>query len=569
MWRVQGFVGRVLHRYHGSNPLRLPQNQGQSQGLGDAEIINNSVVLSTSQHSSDGSSQKEEDGERRKKRRSFHLGFAELPRYTALDAVGWGAAAVLFMQICRRIHSKFSSNSEPSPIPGALTAPATLHKCGYRILLEILSRRDVLPRGRTVLCLQEGPERQTQAQSSSSSISSSGDAGLDSSSEPVHLTADCSICDQQRALLNQDCLIPEESPVSASCPLQNEADRDNTETTDAKDEDMLSDEERLAGAALNLRHVGDNSIPVILNIIGLESAKSENYEEAFTCFVAAAQQGYSKAQFNTAVCYEKGRGVVKDRDKARIQTLCFPECFLILTHIILTSLLCEKPVLRGFPVCFLFQALYHYWQAAAGGHRQAQYRHAKLLLTSRGCQSVEQLNTAIHLLEQAAAAGLSKAQVCLASVYTRESVRDGSRSVHYLKMAAESGDNTALLFLGQCFESGFGVQQNLRMAVEYYKRAAQAGNKQAQSLLTPLEDELAEDAVLRCIRSAPCFSAADRRLQQPLSPPSSGRPITLPLLPHSWSTGSLCVPPALSSTPLHLHPQSTEGGACQWTVGVG
>ncbi|XP_075959535.1 death ligand signal enhancer isoform X1 [Anarhichas minor] len=535
MWKVQGFVGRVLHRYHGSNPLRLPQNQGQPQGLGEAEIINNSVVLSTSQHSSDGSSQKEEDGERRKKRRTFHLGFAELPRYTALDAVGWGAAAVLFMQICRRIHSKFSSNSEPSPIPGALTAPATLHKCGYRILLEILSRRDVLPRGRTVLCLQEGPERQTQDQTQdqaqSSSSSSSGDASLDSSSEPVHLTADCSVCDQQRALLNQDSLIPEESLVSASCPLQNEADRDNTESTDAKDKDMLSDEERLAGAALNLRHVGDNSIPVILNIIGLESAESENYEEAFTCFVAAAQQGYSKAQFNTAVCYEKGRGVVKDRDKA----------------------------------------LYHYWQAAAGGHRQAQYRYAKLLLTSRGRQSVEQLNTAIHLLEQAAAAGLSKAQVCLASVYTREPVRDGSRSVHYLKMAAESGDNTALLFLGQCFESGFGVQQNLRTAVEYYKRAAQAGNKQAQSLLTPLEDELskAEDAVLRCIHSAPCFSAADRRLQQPLSPPSSGRPITLPLLPHSWSTGSLCVPPALSSTPLHLHPQSTEGGACQWTVGVG
>lgn len=46
-------------------------------------------------------------------------------------------------------------------------------------------------------------------------------------------------------------------------------------------------------------------------------------------------------------------------------------------------------------------------------------------------------------------------------------------------------DDTALLFLGQCFESGFGVQQNLRTAIEYFKRAAQAGNKQAKSLLTP------------------------------------------------------------------------------------
>lgn len=37
------------------------------------------------------------------------------------------------------------------------------------------------------------------------------------------------------------------------------------------------------------------------------------------CFVAAAKQGYSKAQFNTGVCYEKGRGVQKDKEKVGIQ----------------------------------------------------------------------------------------------------------------------------------------------------------------------------------------------------------------------------------------------------------
>ncbi|XP_032384503.1 death ligand signal enhancer isoform X2 [Etheostoma spectabile] len=530
MWRVQGFVGRVLHRCHGSTPLRLPQNQGQSQGLGEVEVINSSAVLSSARHASDISSQKEEDGRRRKKQRSFQFGYAELPRYTALDAVGWGAAAVLFMQICRKIHSQFSSSTEPNPIPGALTAPSTLHKCGYRILLEILSRRDVLPRGSSVLCLPGVPEKHDQDQSL---CSSTGDAL--SSSEQDHLTADCSLSDQQKPLLNQDSLIPEESLLSASCPLQNDANRDNTKTKDANDKDMLSDEERLAGAAMNLRHVGETSIPVILNIIGLQSSKSEKHEEAFTCFVAAAQQGYGKAQFNTGVCYEKGRGVSKNKEKA----------------------------------------LYYYWQAAVGGHRQAQYRYAKLLLTSRGHQSLEELNTAINLLEQAAAAGLTKAQVCLASVYTQEPVRDSSRSVHYLKMAAESGDDTALLFLGQCFESGFGVQQNLRTAIEYYKQAAQAGNKQAKSLVTPPRDTYSkEDAVLRSIRSAPCFSVADRQLQKQLSSLASrvslstSHPVTLPLLPHSWSTGSLCAPPPLSSTPRHLHP-STEGGACQWTVGIG
>ena len=49
-------------------------------------------------------------------------------------------------------------------------------------------------------------------------------------------------------------------------------------------------------------------------------------------------------------------------------------------------------------------------------------------------------------------------------------------------------DDTALLLLGQCFESGFGVQQDLRTAIKYYRRSAQAGNKQAKSLLTPPND---------------------------------------------------------------------------------
>lgn len=59
---------------------------------------------------------------------------------------------------------------------------------------------------------------------------------------------------------------------------------------------------------------------ISLFMAGLESAKSGNHEEAFLCFVTAAQQGYHKAHFNTAVCYEKGRGVRKDHENVRIQT---------------------------------------------------------------------------------------------------------------------------------------------------------------------------------------------------------------------------------------------------------
>lgn len=149
------------------------------------------------------------------------------------------------------------------------------------------------------------------------------------------------------------------------------------------------------------------------------------------------------------------------------------------------------------------------------------------------------------------------------------------------------------------------MKQHLGKAFEYYKRAAQAGNQQAKSLLTPQSDlhcrgkamsvgrrsvfwsssdacvlllqsqdksdhvlslslpsSPVEEAMLRSIRSSPCFSGADHPLQRPLSALVSG-------VPHSWSTGSLFVPSTLSFTPPHLHPHSGEGATCQWTVGMG
>lgn len=133
---------------------------------------------------------------------------------------------------------------------------------------------------------------------------------------------------------------------------------------------MLSDEERLTQATVNFKSVGDSSVPVVLNIFGkmlsekkpnvktlqnvnmlllflnfscallyftdvatfvflagLESCKSGNYKDAFLCFAAAAKHGYNKAQFNTGVCYEKGRGVQKDKEKVNISDVISGKIF--------------------------------------------------------------------------------------------------------------------------------------------------------------------------------------------------------------------------------------------------
>ncbi|KAM8848604.1 death ligand signal enhancer [Synchiropus picturatus] len=501
MWRVQGFVGRVLHRCHANPSLRLTQSHHVED-----EFINSSSALTTSRHSSDGSSQREGDERRRKKWRAFQFDHSELPRYTALDAVGWGAAAVLFMQICRRIHSQLTPGSEPSPASVTQTQSNTFQKCGYRILFEILSR-NVLPRTRSSLFLQ--------SQDHSTSIND------ESSSAEHHLLTD--ITDHQ-AELTPEPLLPDESELLASFPLQNDSEQENAESITAQQKE--STEEKLNAAALNLGYVGNTGVPLVLNIIGLEQAKSGNYEEAFLCFYAAAQQGYCKAQFNTAVCYEKGRGVCSDGEKA----------------------------------------LQYYRKAAVGGHRQAQYRYAKLLLQSRGHQSLGELNTAIGFLEKASSAGLTKAQVCLASVYSQDPVKDECRSVRYLQMAAQSRDSTALLLLGQCYESGFGVQQNPRTAVEFYKQAAQAGNKQAQMLLNVTGTK---DALLRSIHSSPCFLPSDNVSSVAGSVAlSAGHTLTVPFLTHSWSTGNVCGSSILTAVPFHLYPRGTDGGGCHWTVGA-
>lgn len=523
MWRVQGLVGRVLYRYHANGPLRLPQSQHHVED----EVINTSSLLSNSRHSSDSSSQREEDGERRRKQRTSHFTYTDLPRYTALDAVGWGAATILFMQVCRRIHSQFSSGSEPRPTAGALTKTSSLHKCGYRTLLEILSRHDVLPRGRSVLCLQGVPENKTQDRSLNQSSSSSE---VSQSSEEDQASSGSSINDHQRTLLDYDSSSFDDALLSSSS-LENITKPHTTDTANINVKVVLSENEKLEEAAQNFRHVGDSSVPVILNIIGLQNANHENYEEAFTCFLAAAELCYTKAQFNTGVCYEKGRGVTQDMEKA----------------------------------------MHYYRQAAANGHAQAKYRYAKLLLTSREQLSEDDLKIVTNLLEEASAAGLTKAQVCLASVYSRKPEKDGNRSVQYLKMAAESGDSTALLFLGQCYEKGLGVPQNLSRAVEYYRRAAKAGNKRAKDFLeSPSNKGInTQDVLLRSIRSAPCFQRPLSSLGSSYTLSPIGPSVPAALIPHSWSTGSLCAPSALPPLPLHLHPQSNKGDACKWTLGIG
>nr|XP_021398784.2 death ligand signal enhancer [Lonchura striata domestica] len=72
----------------------------------------------------------------------------------------------------------------------------------------------------------------------------------------------------------------------------------------------------LEEAAFQLQQIFRIDISIALNILGIESMRAGHCRAAFTCFKLAADRGYSKAQFNVGLCYEHGRGTEKDLEKA-------------------------------------------------------------------------------------------------------------------------------------------------------------------------------------------------------------------------------------------------------------
>ncbi|NXU76479.1 DELE protein, partial [Oreotrochilus melanogaster] len=195
----------------------------------------------------------------------------------------------------------------------------------------------------------------------------------------------------------------------------------------------------LEEAAFQLQQIFRIDISIALNILGIESMRGGHYETAYSCFKLAADRGYSKAQFNVALCYEHGRGTEKDLEKA------------------------------GF----------YYQQAASSSHPMAQYRYARYLLRRRPGGERGRRQEAVGLLEQAAKAGITEAQAYLGVFYMRGLQPEEKRGLKYLLLAAQNGDAQSRYHVGVCYEKGLGVQQNLAEAMRHYRESAAAGNRSA------------------------------------------------------------------------------------------
>ncbi|XP_067900134.1 death ligand signal enhancer isoform X2 [Heterodontus francisci] len=505
MWRLKALFGRVLHRWHVTSPspsLRLP-----AAHCAEDDVLNPSSLVSTRPpfENSSTDSQDGDAGEKRKReeKQSARFYSKQFPRFSGLDAVGWGAAAVVLLQFARHLHYQFFHNNGP------WESDAASPFCVRSIVASTLAP-DRIKFSQCIL-----PQCVTPHSISNSTDQNSLSTG---SSHPANVKASCLTTEQQEhdESVEQDEPLFIKSIQCSECGVPG----GNSQQGDLQREEP-NPEEVLNQATSNLRGATESGISSILNIIGLESIKAKNFDMAFSYFMVAASQGYSKAQYNVGVCYELGRGPVKDMEKA---------------------------------------ALY-YSHAAAQGHNMAQFRWARYLLHVKSRREVRDTQEGIRQLEKAAKSGLKEAQSYLGVFYTKVPHQDLQRAVRYLMMASENGDPASQYHLGICYHKGWGVMKDIRRALELYQRAAALEHADAQCILGVLHQQglggsfsfSCEHTTLRTVMSSPCLHSLDRpRLTIPQQRPSEvdedwgGRHPPAGMastLPHSWSTGSLHASP--------------------------
>ncbi|KAM4037948.1 death ligand signal enhancer isoform 2-T4 [Anomaloglossus baeobatrachus] len=386
MWRIPGLLARALNRVHVANV--------QGCVHGEAEALNPSSLIPLGQNAGSRSYSSQSSGEhggqngqqRQKRRGSFQFCSGQLPQYCMLDAVGVGAAAVFFLHLARQISFHWSTNSsreDKAPRRTYLEQILTsFSQCNNLSVKSHIVPQAVQPLAWKDLHLQGGVNHQDADTSlpSSSSAPSSGSHRLVAEPEESQ---------------TEDFL----DVGSKYGPIRRETKPSKSAREPLEPKEELG--ESLKDAASRLLDVTETSLPTVLNIFGILSARdSGDYRSAFQFFQESAAAGYSKAQYNTAVCYEKGKGVGKDLSKAA-------ELYLL---------------------------------AARGGHQQAKYRYARYLLNAKP----KETPAAVKMLQEAAEAGVTEdvqSRYHLGVCYEQGFgvAASGSEALRHFERAAKSG----------------------------------------------------------------------------------------------------------------------------------
>ncbi|XP_077559168.1 uncharacterized protein LOC144174371 [Haemaphysalis longicornis] len=165
---------------------------------------------------------------------------------------------------------------------------------------------------------------------------------------------------------------------------------------------------------------------------------------ALKSFEKAQLLGSARASYNLGVCYETGKGVDRDIEKAAK----------------------------------------YYRQASLAGHPQATYNLGVLQLNGLGQGSTDPA-AGLELLQKASVLGVPQAKTFLAFRHLEEGNFDDALPL--LKEAAAAKDPDASFYLGLCCERGLAVPKDRVAAAEHYRKAASQNHAQASDALAAIQ----------------------------------------------------------------------------------
>ncbi|XP_001378078.3 death ligand signal enhancer isoform X1 [Monodelphis domestica] len=493
MWRLPGMLGRALQhlpRHNLRGVIPGAPSQDESQVTWSPQTIPvpnykryNSHILGV------GSGPKYQGW-----KNVFKWISRRLSCHRMWDAISWGTLTVLALQLTRQIQFQAS-------LPGFQRQ----EQCSWQSYLDQIRaspllcqdlwlRTNILPTNTPPApcptCLEEASGKQKGPDPQPESLASH------SSKRTARLRGSC-----------------EPEPVGIASLDTTGAGQHHTTRERLVLEKEKTEPLSLEEAMLSLQQQFQLSISIAFNFLGTENMRSGDCETAYSYFQKAADQGYSKAQYNVGLCYEHGKGTQKDLSKA----------------------------------------IFYYQLAAQKGHQMAQYRYARSLLSDEAPREADK-QRAVAVLKQAADAGLKEAQAYLGVLLTKEQFQDERKAVKYLWLAASNGDSQSKFHMGICYEKGFGVQKNLGEAMRYYQQSAALGNEPAQRRLRMLFSAEREalghnNPALKSLRSfsSPSVCTLDTALNGAAH------------LPHTWSTGNL----GLLDRNNHLGPSTSTSRATE------
>ncbi|MCF7791274.1 MAG: SEL1-like repeat protein [Victivallales bacterium] len=231
--------------------------------------------------------------------------------------------------------------------------------------------------------------------------------------------------------------------------------------------------QKLRDAALS----GDSEACLELgNFFFYASPAERDYYSAFDWYYKAALLKNPAAQFNVAICYDRGIGVKKNRlealrwyrqaaDNGVIQAK-FNIALYYKNGATFNSdggnITLEKDT---------YKSVLLLRDAANAGFPPALRELGKLYL--KGEVVRKNLTKGISLIKLSAGGNDPEGMFLLADYYLYKKNKNYQKILSLLKNSAESGNFNAVEALAELYESGKGVKKDLKKALEFYKKAAE------------------------------------------------------------------------------------------------